>query len=137
MDHRGDDRIEVTTEPLTAALGRIARARDRAAAWRERAKLAEARAAEERRRHASVDAIFEIGIGIEVFHVVTAYFIAPQAESRQGTYGSLGVAATLLFGLYLISRLLIASAVLNPILWQRRSATLAGSHETEKAATHS
>jgi len=69
--------------------------------------------------------------------VVTAYFIAPQAESRQGTYGSLGVAATLLFGLYLISRLLIASAVLNVILWQRRSATLAGSHETEKAATHS
>ncbi len=70
------------------------------------------------------------GIGVEVFHVVTAYVIAPQAESRQGTYGSLGIAATLLLGLYLISRLVIASAVLNVTLWQRRSTTLADSHGT-------
>ena len=64
--------------------------------------------------------------------MVTAYFIAPQAESRQGTYGSLGVAATLLFGLYLISRLLIASAVLNAILWQRRSSPVAVARPLEE-----
>ncbi len=61
------------------------------------------------------------GVGIEVLHVVTAYFIAPQAQSKQGTYGSLGIAAALLLGLYLFSRLAVATAVLNATLWGRRS----------------
>ena len=60
MDHTDDDRIEVTTEPVAAAPGRVERARERTAAWRARAKLLEARAAEERRRHGSVDAVFEM-----------------------------------------------------------------------------
>ena len=61
------------------------------------------------------------GLGVEVFHVVTAYFIAPQASSKQGTYGSLGIAAALLLGLYLISRLVVATAVVNATLAGRRS----------------
>ncbi len=61
------------------------------------------------------------GLGIEVLHVVTAYFIAPEADKKQGTYGSLGLAAALLLGLYLISRLLVATAVLNATLWRRRA----------------
>jgi uncharacterized BrkB/YihY/UPF0761 family membrane protein len=65
------------------------------------------------------------GVGIEVLHVVTAYFIAPQVSSREGTYGSLGVAAALLLGLFLASRLVVASAVLNAILWERRTALAA------------
>lgn len=64
-----------------------------------------------------------VGIGIEVLHVVTAYLIAPQAISKQGAYGSLGIAAALLFGLYLLSRLIVASAVVNATLWGRRSRT--------------
>src|SRR5262249_20258906 len=36
------------------------------------------------------------GIGIEVVQVVTAYFIAPYALAKQGTYGALGIAAGLL-----------------------------------------
>jgi uncharacterized BrkB/YihY/UPF0761 family membrane protein len=60
------------------------------------------------------------GLGIEVLQVVGAYFIAPQAESRQGTYGSLGVAAALLLGLFFIGRLLIATAVVNSTLVRRR-----------------
>ena len=59
-------------------------------------------------------------LGIEVLQVVSAYFIAPQAESRQGTYGSLGVAAALLLGLFLISRLMIGTAVVNSTLVRRR-----------------
>ena len=61
------------------------------------------------------------GVGIEALHVVTAYVIAPQANSKQGTYGSLGIAAALLLGLYLLSRLVVASAVLNATLWGRRA----------------
>ena len=61
------------------------------------------------------------GLGIEALHVVTAYVIAPQASSKQGTYGALGVAAALLLGLYLMSRLVVATAVVNSTLASRRS----------------
>jgi membrane protein len=61
------------------------------------------------------------GLGVEVLHVVTAYVIAPQASSKQGTYGALGVAAALLLGLFLISRLVVATAVVNATLVARRT----------------
>ena len=59
------------------------------------------------------------GVGLELLHTVAAYVIAPYAASKQGTYGSIGTAAALLLGLFLISRLVVASAVLNATLWQR------------------
>ena len=62
------------------------------------------------------------GLGVEVLHVVIAYVIAPQASSKQGTYGSLGIAAALLLGLDLISRLVIATAVINSTIVERRDA---------------
>ena len=40
---------------------------------------------------------------------MVAYFITPYAIAKQGT-GALGAAAALLFGLFLISRLIVASA---------------------------
>ena len=61
------------------------------------------------------------GLGIELLHVVLAYFLVPYALAKQGTYGALGIAAALLFGLYLISRLIVAAAVVNATLWERRS----------------
>jgi len=59
--------------------------------------------------------------GLEVLHVVTAYVIAPRADSLQSTYGALGVAAALFLGLFLISRLIVLAAVVNATLWERRS----------------
>jgi uncharacterized BrkB/YihY/UPF0761 family membrane protein len=61
------------------------------------------------------------GFGIEVLHLVTVYFIAPFAGNKQGTYGSLGLAAALLLELFLLSRLVVATAVVNATLWARRS----------------
>jgi uncharacterized BrkB/YihY/UPF0761 family membrane protein len=61
------------------------------------------------------------GIGVELLHVVIAYFITPYAIAKQGTYGALGIAAGLLVGLFLISRLIVASAVVNATLWARES----------------
>jgi uncharacterized BrkB/YihY/UPF0761 family membrane protein len=61
------------------------------------------------------------GLGIEVIQLVAAYFLAPYAIAKQGTYGALGVAAALLFTLYLASRLAVASAVVNATLWERRA----------------
>ena len=64
------------------------------------------------------------------------YFLAPQASSKQGTYGSLGLAALLLLGLFLISRLMIGTAVLNATLWTRHKRSLestAGAAGTSEA----
>ena len=62
-----------------------------------------------------------LAVGLEALHVVLVYAITPWALAKQGTYGALGVAAALLFGLFLISRLVVASAVVNATLWERRS----------------
>ena len=60
-------------------------------------------------------------VGLEIVGAVVAFFIVPEAESKQGTYGSLGLAAALLLGLFFLSRLVVATAVLNATLWERRS----------------
>lgn len=60
-----------------------------------------------------------LGLGLELLHLVAAYLLAPYALSKQGTYGSLGMAAALLFAIFLASRLMVAAAVLNATLWAR------------------
>ncbi len=60
-------------------------------------------------------------IGLEIVGAVVAFFIVPDAESKQGTYGSLGLAAALLLGLFFLSRVVVGSAVVNATLWERRS----------------
>lgn len=60
-------------------------------------------------------------VGLEIVGAVVAFFIVPEAETKQGTYGSLGLAAALLLGLFFLSRLVVATAVLNATLWERRS----------------
>lgn len=66
------------------------------------------------------------GIGVELLHLVTAYGLAPAAQSKQGTYGSLGIAAALLLGLFFVSRLIVATAVVNATLWERRARAIRG-----------
>jgi uncharacterized BrkB/YihY/UPF0761 family membrane protein len=61
------------------------------------------------------------GLGLELLHAVIVYFINPYALAKQGTYGALGVAAALLVGLFLISRLIVAAAVVNATLWEQRA----------------
>ncbi len=62
------------------------------------------------------------GLGVQVLNIFTAYVLTPWALSKQGTYGALGLAAALLLSLFLISRLVVAAAVLNATLWERRAA---------------
>ena len=61
-----------------------------------------------------------MGVGAQVLHGVTQYFIVPLALEKQGTYGALGLAAALLLGLFFLGRLIVGSAELNAILWERR-----------------
>jgi uncharacterized BrkB/YihY/UPF0761 family membrane protein len=59
------------------------------------------------------------GLGIELLNVVLAYVITPWALAKEGTYGALGLAAALLVGLFLISRLMVSAAIVNATLWER------------------
>jgi uncharacterized BrkB/YihY/UPF0761 family membrane protein len=59
------------------------------------------------------------GVGTEIVHGVIAYANTPWALAKQGTYGALGLAAALLLCLFLISRLVVSSAVVNATLWER------------------
>jgi len=62
-----------------------------------------------------------MAVGLELLTSIGTFFIAPRVESSQKAYGALGIAAALLFGLYLISRLIVASAVVNATIWERRN----------------
>lgn len=62
-----------------------------------------------------------VGVGVELLHAVTAYVLEPYAVAKEGTYGALGAAAALLLGLFVLSRLIVAGAVLNATLWERKA----------------
>jgi membrane protein len=61
-----------------------------------------------------------VAVGVELVHLATVLFIAGKVERASATYGSLGVAFTLLFWLYCVSRVVVASAMLNAALWEQR-----------------
>jgi uncharacterized BrkB/YihY/UPF0761 family membrane protein len=61
-----------------------------------------------------------VAVGVQVIHLGTVLFIAGRIERSSETYGSLGVAFTLLFWLFVVSRVIVASAMLNAALAQRR-----------------
>lgn len=59
-------------------------------------------------------------LGVEALHLVAVYVLTPYTLTKQGTYGALGIAAGLLVGLFLVGRLVVATAELNATLWDRR-----------------
>lgn len=63
-------------------------------------------------------------LSVQIVHLGTTLFIAGKVERASETYGALGVAFTILFWLYIVSRVIVASAMLNSALEQdrRRSA---------------
>ena len=58
-------------------------------------------------------------LGTEVLHILTVVWYANRLEHRSELYGGLGAAVVLLAWLYLLGRLMIASAVVNASLWRR------------------
>src|SRR6476646_6237174 len=59
------------------------------------------------------------GVGLEVLHLVTVYWIANQIEHKTDTYGAIGFALALLLWAYLLGRLITSAAVVNATLWTR------------------
>jgi uncharacterized BrkB/YihY/UPF0761 family membrane protein len=63
-------------------------------------------------------------LGVQVIHVFAVFYIAAKLERASALYGGLGLAATLLFVLYVVGRLVVSSAVLNAELWHRGRRTI-------------
>src|SRR5438270_89309 len=61
-----------------------------------------------------------VGVGLEVLHVVSTYYVGNKIASASELYGSLGAAAAIIAWLYLIGRLFVASAMLNASAWERQ-----------------
>jgi uncharacterized BrkB/YihY/UPF0761 family membrane protein len=72
--------------------------------------------------HALIPGAILFAVGVQALHVATVYFLARKVTSASSWYGELGGAAVLLAWLYLVGRLIVASAFLNSILWNKRSA---------------
>lgn len=64
-----------------------------------------------------------VALGIQLIHLGTVLFIADKIERASETYGPLGVAFTLLAWLFVISRVIVASAMLNAALALERRLT--------------
>jgi uncharacterized BrkB/YihY/UPF0761 family membrane protein len=61
-----------------------------------------------------------VGVGVQVVHFVTIYWITHLLESKSQTYGAIGAALAILFWAYLLGRVFAAAAVLNAGTWQQR-----------------
>jgi uncharacterized BrkB/YihY/UPF0761 family membrane protein len=64
-----------------------------------------------------------VGVGVQILHFITVYWITHLLESKSETYGAIGVALAILFWAYVLGRILAASAVLNAGAWQQRHGT--------------
>jgi uncharacterized BrkB/YihY/UPF0761 family membrane protein len=62
-----------------------------------------------------------VAVGIQLVEIAVIFYFAPRLGRSEETYGALGVAATLLLWLYVVSRLLTGGAFLNAALWQHRT----------------
>lgn len=62
-----------------------------------------------------------VAVGLQGLHLFTVYYLSDRAERATSLYGAIGAALTLLLWLFIISRLLVAGAVLNAELSQRRA----------------
>ena len=61
-----------------------------------------------------------IGVGVQVLHLISAFYLVNRISSSSQLYGALGAAATLLLWGYLLARVLIGASTLNHTLFRYR-----------------
>jgi membrane protein len=61
-----------------------------------------------------------VALGMQVIHLGTVLFVSGRLERASATYGSFGAAFTVLVWLYLASRIIVGSAMLNAALYRNR-----------------
>jgi uncharacterized BrkB/YihY/UPF0761 family membrane protein len=64
-----------------------------------------------------------IGVGVQILHFVTVFWITRYLASKSQTYGAIGSALAILLWAYLCGRLLAGSAVLNAAFYDRHEPT--------------
>lgn len=74
----------------------------------------------DRRLPALLPGALVLGVGFLAVNVFTQLLVVGLGNTREDTYGALGLAATILFSLWLTSRVIVVSAVVNAVLWSRR-----------------
>jgi uncharacterized BrkB/YihY/UPF0761 family membrane protein len=62
-----------------------------------------------------------VAAGMEAIHLATVLYFSHKAEQASASYGALGAALVLLLWLYLLGRLIVASAFLNAAVWEQAS----------------
>lgn len=62
-----------------------------------------------------------MAVGADVLHLLTTYWIGHLVARKTHTYGALGIALAVLLWVYILGRIIVASAGLNAALWSRRS----------------
>lgn len=62
-----------------------------------------------------------MAVGLEAIHLITVLYIDHKAEEVSAAYGSLGIALVILLWLYLLGRLIVASAFLNAAVWEHNN----------------
>ena len=72
------------------------------------------------RASALVPGALLVAIGADVLHVLTTYWIGHLVARKTHTYGSLGIALAVLLWVYILGRIIVASAGLNAALCYRR-----------------
>jgi uncharacterized BrkB/YihY/UPF0761 family membrane protein len=75
------------------------------------------------------------GVGLELMHLVTVYWIAREVESKTSTYGAIGFAIALVLWAYLVGRLITTAAVVNESLWTRHQEQIAHRHQRQGPPT--
>ena len=80
-----------------------------------------------------------VAVGIEGIHLATVYYFSKRVEQASASYGALGSVLVLLTWLYVIGRLIVASAFLNATLWERgvRDSALASTDDRPALASKS
>lgn len=60
-----------------------------------------------------------VALGVEVLHLLTTYWIGHLVARKSNTYGAIGIALAVLLWVYILGRIIVASAGVNAALWRR------------------
>jgi uncharacterized BrkB/YihY/UPF0761 family membrane protein len=60
-----------------------------------------------------------VAVGTEVLYLLTTYWIGHVVARKSHTYGAIGIALAVLLWVYVLGRIIVASAGVNAALWRR------------------
>ena len=73
-----------------------------------------------------------VAIGVAILEVVSFYLLGPYLAHKSQIYGAIGIASMLMLWLYILGRVMVASAILNASLWEQRNEQLPPQAEPEQ-----